>query len=58
MSLGNKLGKQAYFIHLQNIFDTRIKREIIRPCYVAALFDTLKQSDGRDLYSFTIIVCK
>ncbi|CAF3385200.1 unnamed protein product [Rotaria socialis] len=55
ISTGNKLNKQAYFIHLQNMFDTRIEREIIRPCYIAALFDTLKQPDGRELYSFTII---
>ncbi|CAF4867681.1 unnamed protein product, partial [Rotaria magnacalcarata] len=55
ISTGNKLNKQAYFIHLQNMFNTRIEREIIRPCYIAALFDTLKQPDGRELYSFTII---
>lgn len=56
VSLGNRLGKQVYFLHRSNQIDPRIKREIIQPCYIAALFDILKQSDQRDLYSFAIIV--
>lgn len=53
---GNKLGKQIYFLHQQNQIDSRIKREIIQPCYIAALFDIVKQSDQRELFSFAIIV--
>ncbi|CAF0949295.1 unnamed protein product [Rotaria sordida] len=55
ISLNNKLDKQVYFIHLNNIFDKRKQCEIIRPCYIAALFDTFKQSDGQEFYSFCII---
>ncbi|CAF2509819.1 unnamed protein product [Rotaria sp. Silwood2] len=54
----NKLRKQAYFIHLKNIFDKRRKCENIQPCYIAALFDTFQQSDGQVLYSFSIITVK
>ena len=55
-NLASKRGRQAYFIHLPRLFETRIKREIMQPFYIAALFDRSKQADGRDLYSFTIVV--